>query len=101
MLTTITTILGLMPMVLKANVDLFARTITLGGPSADWWAQLATAVAGGLAFATLLTLALTPCLLMLRQTTAESWQTLRRRLRNRRHRRRTESHGGFQGAPAE
>jgi multidrug efflux pump len=100
MLTTITTILGLMPMVLKANVDLFARTITLGGPSADWWAQLATAVAGGLAFATLLTLALTPCLLMLRQTTAESWQALRRRLRNRRHRRR-ESPGGFQGAPAE
>ncbi len=101
MLTTITTILGLTPMVLKANVDLFTRTITMGGPSADWWAQLATAVAGGLAFATLLTLALTPCLLMLRQTTAESWQALRRRIRNLRPGRRSASHGGFQGAPAE
>ncbi len=99
MLTTITTILGLMPMVLKANVDLFSRTITLGGPSADWWAQLATAVAGGLAFATLLTLALTPCLLMLRQTTADKWHALRRRLRNRR--RGTLPEGGLQGAPAE
>ncbi|MEZ5865503.1 MAG: efflux RND transporter permease subunit [Geminicoccaceae bacterium] len=86
MLTTITTILGLAPMVLKANVDLFARTITLGGPSADWWAQLATAVAGGLTFATLLTLVLTPCLLMLRQTTADGWQHLRHRLRNLRRR---------------
>lgn len=101
MLTTITTILGLMPMVLKANVDLFDRTITIGGPSADWWAQLATAVAGGLAFATLLTLALTPCLLMLRQTTADTWQAARRRLQGRRQRHGTAPHGGLHGAPAE
>jgi multidrug efflux pump len=65
MLTTVTTILGLMPMVLKVNLDFFSRTITHGGPSTDWWAQLASAVAGGLAFATLLTLVLTPCLLYL------------------------------------
>jgi multidrug efflux pump len=65
MLTTITTILGLMPMVLAVNVDLVGRSIEVGGPSADWWTQLATAVAGGLAFATLLTLVLTPCLLVL------------------------------------
>jgi multidrug efflux pump len=65
LLTTITTVLGLMPMVLKVNVDLFARQITFGGPSTDWWAQLASAVAGGLAFATLLTLVLTPALLLL------------------------------------
>jgi multidrug efflux pump len=65
LLTTVTTVLGLMPMVLKVNIDLFARQITLGGPSTDWWAQLASAVAGGLAFATLLTLVLTPALLLL------------------------------------
>jgi multidrug efflux pump len=65
MLTTITTILGLMPMVLAVNVDLVGRSIEVGGPSSDWWTQLATAVAGGLAFATLLTLVLTPCLLVL------------------------------------
>jgi multidrug efflux pump len=65
MLTTITTILGLMPMVLKLNVDLIARQVTVGGPSTDWWAQLASAIAGGLTFATLLTLVLTPCLLLL------------------------------------
>jgi len=71
LLTTVTTILGLMPMVLKLNVDLVSREIVAGGPSTDWWAQLASAVAGGLAFATLLTLVLTPCLLMLGARTNE------------------------------
>ena len=65
LLTTVTTILGLMPMVLKVNINFFSRDISTGGPSTDWWAQLASAVAGGLAFATLLTLVLTPCMLLL------------------------------------
>jgi multidrug efflux pump len=80
LLTTVTTILGLMPMVLKLNIDLMAREITVGGPSTDWWAQLASAVAGGLAFATLLTLVLTPCLLMLGARTSE-WVERRRAAR--------------------
>ena len=66
LLTTVTTILGLMPMVLQVNIDLFNRQIDFGAPSTQWWVQLATAVAGGLTFATVLTLVLTPCLLMLR-----------------------------------
>ncbi|SDI63145.1 multidrug efflux pump [Ferrimonas sediminum] len=66
MLTTITTILGLMPMVLETNIDLINRYVEVGGPSTQWWSQLATAVAGGLAFATVLTLVLTPSLLAIR-----------------------------------
>ena len=65
LLTTVTTILGLMPMVFSLNIDLLNREITSGAPSTQWWVQLATAIAGGLAFATLLTLILTPCLLVL------------------------------------
>ncbi|MFT7684403.1 MAG: multidrug efflux pump, partial [Moritella dasanensis] len=65
MLTTITTILGLMPMVLQMNVDIVNRSTTFGAPSTQWWSQLATAVAGGLTFATVLTLILTPCMLVL------------------------------------
>ncbi|WP_440878200.1 efflux RND transporter permease subunit [Vibrio natriegens] len=65
LLTTITTILGLLPMVLEMNIDLINQKIEFGAPSTQWWSQLATAVSGGLAFATLLTLVLTPCLLML------------------------------------
>ena len=64
MLTTVTTILGLLPMALGMNFDLVNRVIEFGSPSTQWWTQLASAVVGGLAFATLLTLILTPCLLM-------------------------------------
>jgi multidrug efflux pump len=71
MLTTVTTILGLMPMVLETNVDLINQNIQVGAPSTQWWSQLATAVAGGLAFATVLTLVLTPCLLMYSRRTPE------------------------------
>jgi multidrug efflux pump len=67
LLTTVTTILGLMPMVLGMNFDLISRHIEIGGPSTQWWTQLATAVAGGLAFATLLTLLVTPSLLVVGQ----------------------------------
>ncbi|MTI10721.1 efflux RND transporter permease subunit [Curvivirga aplysinae] len=66
MLTTITTILGLMPMVLQININFVSREISQGAPSTQWWVQLSTAIAFGLAFATVLTLVLTPCALMLR-----------------------------------
>jgi multidrug efflux pump len=49
------------------NVDLIHRHVEIGGPSTQWWTQLATAVAGGLAFATILTLIVTPSLLVLGQ----------------------------------
>jgi len=65
LLTTVTTILGLIPMVFGLNIDLVHRHVELGGPSTQWWTQLATAVAGGLAFATVLTLIVTPSLLVL------------------------------------
>lgn len=65
MLTTVTTVLGLLPMVFGINLDFFHRTILVGGPSAQWWTQLSSAVAGGLAFATVLTLLFTPSMLVL------------------------------------
>ncbi|MEW6460544.1 MAG: efflux RND transporter permease subunit [Pseudomonadota bacterium] len=65
LLTAVTTILGLMPMVLSINVDLLTPSLGFGAPSTQWWTQLSSAIAGGLAFATVLTLLLTPCLLVL------------------------------------
>ncbi|MDN5862821.1 MAG: efflux RND transporter permease subunit, partial [Salinisphaera sp.] len=64
-LTSITNVVGLLPMVFMLNINLFQREVTHGGPSTQWWTQLATAVTGGLLFATILTLIVTPCLLML------------------------------------
>jgi len=64
-LTAVTTVLGLMPMVLGINVNLLTPSLGLGAPSTQWWAQLSSAIAGGLAFATILTLLLTPAMLVL------------------------------------
>ena len=66
MLTTVTTILGLMPMVLQINIDFIDRTISRGAPSTQWWVQLSTAIVAGLTFATVLTLVVTPSALMVR-----------------------------------
>ena len=63
-LTTITTILGLVPMVLQLTIDIPGQEMSIGAPSAQWWTQLSTAIAGGLTFATLLTLVLTPSMLI-------------------------------------
>ena len=81
LLTTVTTIVGLMPMVLGVNINLIAREVSIGAPSSQWWTQLASSVAGGLAFATLLTLFLTPSLLMIQARIAAS-RTERRAARS-------------------
>ncbi len=65
LLTTVTTVCGLIPMVYQLNIDLIGREILVGAPSSQWWTQLSTAIAGGLSFATVLTLLLTPCLLVM------------------------------------
>ena len=54
-----------MPMVLAVNVNLLEPSLGFGAPSTQWWTQLSSAIAGGLTFATLLTLFLTPCMLVL------------------------------------
>ena len=79
LLTSITTILGLMPMVLGVNIDLVAREIQIGAPSTQWWRQLSTAIVFGLTFATVLTLVVTPSALMLRVNLGVWWRGRRRR----------------------
>ncbi|MBQ4874820.1 MAG: efflux RND transporter permease subunit [Rickettsiaceae bacterium H1] len=67
LLTAGTTILGLLPMVLKINIDFLNGNISYDAPASQWWVHLSTTVAGGLTFATILTLFFTPVLLMLRR----------------------------------
>ena len=74
LLTTVTTIVGLLPMVLGVNVNLIDRNVSIGAPSSQWWTQLASSVAGGLAFATILTLLLTPSLLMIQANIVRRWK---------------------------
>jgi multidrug efflux pump len=80
LLTTVTTIVGLMPMVFGVNINLVDRSVSIGAPSSQWWSQLASAVAGGLAFATILTLVLTPSLLMIQANVSSMIADRRKRI---------------------
>jgi multidrug efflux pump len=80
MLTTGTTILGLVPMALQINMDFFARTIVVGGITSIWWVQLSTAIISGLAFSTLLTLIFIPTMLAMPGNVARAADSVRGRL---------------------
>lgn len=66
LLTTSTTIIGLLPMAMQFNIDFVNRLVEVGSPDAIFWIDLAIAVIFGLAVATLLTLIVTPAFLALR-----------------------------------
>ena len=65
MLTSITTIAGLFPLATGFSVDMVNRKIEVGGMVASWWQPLASAIVNGLLFATIMTLLLTPAMLLL------------------------------------
>ena len=75
-MTSVTTILGLMPMVLRVNIDFATREVAIGAPSTQWWVSLATAIVFGLGFASVLTLIVTPCALMVRENARRWWHDL-------------------------
>ncbi|SLN28466.1 Toluene efflux pump membrane transporter TtgE [Roseivivax jejudonensis] len=66
LLTTITTMAGLAPMMFGLSLDFFGGGYTIDSPTALWWKQLATAVVFGLGIATVLTLVFTPAMLAAR-----------------------------------
>ena len=66
LLTTITTMAGLAPMMFGLSLDFIGGGFSIDSPTALWWKQLATAVVFGLGIATVLTLIFTPSMLALR-----------------------------------
>ena len=65
MLTTVTTIFGLLPLASNLSIDLINRTVVYGGQLSSFWVPLSQAIVSGLTFATLLTLVATPAMLAL------------------------------------
>ena len=65
MLTTVTTVCGLLPLASHLSIDFINRTIVFGGQLSGFWVPLAQAIVSGLTFATLLTLVATPAMLAL------------------------------------
>ena len=64
-LTTATTVIGLLPLASGIGVDFYQRNIEIGGRVSEWWQPMSFAVVSGLTFASAITLFLTPCWLML------------------------------------
>ncbi len=75
LLTTITTMAGLAPMMFGLSLNFAEGGYTIDSPTALWWKQLATAVVFGLGIATVLTLLVTPSMLAIRvwATTYVRW----------------------------
>ena len=65
LLTTITTIMGLIPMATQVTFDFIGRDVLVGGITSSWWVQMSTAIIFGLSFSTILTLVLLPTLLVM------------------------------------
>lgn len=65
LLTTITTIFGLLPLAMNFSIDLINRNIVYGGSLSNLWVPLSQAIVSGLAFASILTLVATPAMLAL------------------------------------
>ena len=72
LLTAITTILGLLPMVTGISYDFHEMKISLISESTQWWSSMAIAVIFGLALATILTLVVVPTLYSLVYTTSRA-----------------------------
>lgn len=64
-LTTVTTILGLLPLASNVSIDIINRDIIYGGQVSSYWVKLASSIVYGLSFATVLTLVVTPLMLTL------------------------------------
>lgn len=65
LLTTATTIFGLLPLAFSVSVDLLEQTIEPGSRVAAYWTQLASTLASGLFVSTILTLIFIPASLVL------------------------------------
>jgi multidrug efflux pump len=84
LLTAVAAILGVLPIAFGINVEILNRHITIGAPATQWWINLSTAIVFGLGFATILTLIVTPAMLMAVEKLAErrrrfgSWWRRRR-----------------------
>jgi len=62
LLTAVTTILGLLPMVTGVSYDFHIMEICWVSESSQWWSSMAIAVIFGLSIATILTLVVVPTL---------------------------------------
>ena len=79
MLTTVTTVFGLLPLASNYSIDFLARTVVHGSQLSSFWVPLSQAIVSGLTFSTLLTLVATPAMLALPHQLKGVWNNTRAR----------------------
>lgn len=72
-LTTTTTILGLLPLAAGYSIDLVGREVVIDGVVSSYFIAVARAIVFGLFFATIMTLFLTPVMLVLPGVLKDKW----------------------------
>ena len=83
LLTAVTTILGLIPMVTGVSYDFHEMALSLVSESTQWWRSMAIVVIFGLMIATVLTLVVVPLLYSLLASAAAAFARLTARFRPR------------------
>jgi multidrug efflux pump subunit AcrB len=81
LLTAVTTVLGLLPMVTGVSFDFHVMQMSWVSDTAQWWRSMAVVVIFGLMLATMLTLVVVPALYSLLFTTREGLKRFINRLR--------------------
>ena len=66
LITTTTTVSGLIPMMFNFNIDFATLSFIVNAPSGQWWEELATTICGGVCCSLILTLTFTPAMLMIK-----------------------------------
>ena len=71
LLTTATTIFGILPIALGLSLDITGRSVEVGSRVINMWQSLSSSVCFGLGFSTMLTLVFTPAALMMPERVAQ------------------------------
>ncbi len=79
LLTTIVTVIGLLPLMFQLHPDFRAGGFDYKAPGSEWWTQISGTVVFGLTFSTLLTLFLTPVALAAPKVLRQRFDRLSRR----------------------
>lgn len=80
LITTGTTIIGILPLATDNSIDFINRQWIFGGPVSAYWVPLSQAILFGLSFATFLTLLVTPALLAMPSQLKNWYSRIRTRL---------------------
>lgn len=83
LLTTVTTVTGLLPLASNVSMDFVNGSIVKGSSVSSFWVPLAQAIVFGLSFATLLTLVCTPAMLAIPHQLRGVRERIRLRFRDR------------------